>query len=50
MEDLLKLNDAIKHFEDKLNAQGHIKNARDVEHLERLKDVRTDMYLTLFNN
>ena len=33
-----KLDEAIKHFEDKIKKQGRITNARDEEHLSRLKN------------
>lgn len=35
-----KLDEAIKHFEDKIKKQGRITNARDEEHLSRLKELR----------
>ena len=39
MNELQKLEQAIKHFEEKLSTQGLVKNARDVEHLERLQEL-----------
>ena len=35
-----KLDEAIKHFEDKIKKQGRITNARDEEQLSRLKELR----------
>ena len=35
-----KLDEAIKHFEDKIKKQGRITNARDEEQLSKLKELR----------
>ena len=37
-----ELQNAIKHFEDKIAKQGMITNARDEEHLTRLKIMQLD--------
>lgn len=39
-QDKDKLEEAIKFFEDKIKEQGLITNARDEEHLARLKELR----------
>ena len=38
--EIKELEEAIKHFEDKIKKQGRITNARDEEHLSRLKELR----------
>lgn len=38
------LLEAIKHFEHKIEKQGRITNARDVEHLQRLKELKKQLY------
>lgn len=43
MEDK-KLIEAIVFFTNKVSKQGYIKNARDVEHLERLKGIYLELY------
>ena len=40
MTDKDKLDEAIKHFEDKIKKQGRITNARDEEQLSNLKELR----------
>ena len=41
--EIKKIDDAISHFEKKIASQGRITNARDEEHLEKLKDLRSKM-------
>jgi len=38
-----ELDEAIKHFEDKIEKQGRITNARDEEQLLRLKELRKSL-------
>ena len=37
------LQDAIKHFEHKIEKQGVITNARDQEHLQMLKELKKQL-------
>ena len=37
------LQDAIKHFERKIEKQGRITDARDEEHLQRLKELKKEL-------
>ena len=37
------LENAIKHFEHKIENQGLITNARDEEHLQRLKELKKQL-------
>jgi ribosomal protein S21 len=37
------LENAIKHFEHKIENQGLITNARDEEHLQRLKELKKEL-------
>lgn len=41
--DIKALQDAIKHFEHKIEKQGRITNARDAEHLQRLKQLKKQL-------
>ena len=42
-EELKKLGDAIKFFQDKIKKQGRVTNARDEDHLKRLLKLYKDM-------
>jgi len=50
-EEIEKLNDAIKHFENLIKKQGMVTNARDENHLKQLKELRELMIrpLTITN-
>lgn len=41
--DIKALQNAIKHFEHKIKKQGQITNARDSEHLQRLKELKKQL-------
>jgi len=41
--ELQKLQEAIKHFEDKIQKQGRITNAFDEEHLNRLRKIHNEL-------
>ena len=43
MNDISKLNEAIALFEAKVCAQGLVVNARDAEHLARLKTILAEL-------
>jgi len=43
MNDLNKLNEAIQFFEEKIKSQGMITDARDEDHLKRLKELRDEL-------
>ena len=43
MNDLIKLNEAITFFEEKIKSQGMITDARDEQHLKRLKELREEL-------
>ena len=43
MNDLNKLNEAIQFFEEKIKAQGMITDARDEDHLKRLKELKKEL-------
>ena len=43
MNDLNKLNEAIQFFEEKIKSQGMITDARDEDHLKRLKELREEL-------
>jgi len=49
MHDTTKLKEAIALLEDKVRAQGLVVNARDAEHLDRLKTVLAELETTANN-
>lgn len=46
-EELKKIDDAILHFEMKIKNQGKVTNARDEEHLEKLKNIKKELSSSL---
>lgn len=50
MNDIAKTREAIALFEDKVRAQGLVVNARDAEHLARLKTILAELETTTNTN
>jgi len=50
MNDVAKVREAIALYESKLSAQGLVVNARDAEHLARLKTILAELETTTNTN